>query len=70
MSDFYSMLLSERKELAEKIISGVTFLLTENGMRLPAAEYEDLSKQLAYMRAYHDALMARIRFYSARQGDS
>ena len=70
MSTFVDRMKVEREELAAKIVAATSFLHSGEGVQLHEEEATDLLHQLTYMLDYHAALVKRIRFYSAKQGDS
>ena len=60
----------ERDALGEKIIDGVTFLCSLEGVHLPENEFSELKQQLVAMLAYHEMLVKRVRRGYMSRGDS
>ena len=60
----------ERDALGEKIIDGVTFLCSLEGVHLPENDFSDLKQQLVSMMAYHEMLVKRVRRGYINRGDS
>ena len=60
----------ERDALGEKIIDGVTFLCSLEGVHLPENEFSELKQQLVAMLAYHEMLVKRVRRGYINRGDS
>lgn len=60
----------ERDALGEKIIDGVTFLCSLEGVHLPENDFSDLRQQLVSMLAYHEMLVKRVRSGYRSMGDS
>lgn len=60
----------ERDALGEKIIDGVTFLCSLEGVHLSENDFSDLKQQLVSMLAYHEMLVKRVRRGYINRGDS
>ena len=64
MEDYQERVVTEQKELAEKVVKLTTFVTNnDNVIKLSETEYALLREQLAIMIRYNELLIARILLF-------
>lgn len=70
MTDWQKRMITEREELARKILGITAFICGPEFMNLSENERTLLSAQLQHMADYYAILVKRTLFYTQQSGDS